>query len=205
VSEWWTYRLSDFLMFSPTTYWRLVERYNQALWPLQLALLAIGLVLLWRVAARRPMAQREVLLVLAVTWVWVGWAFHWQRYAPINWAAQYFAAAFALQGLLLLGAAAVSRRPDVRLADGGLPITGGRLRVAGLCLAVAGVLLYPLLALAQGRTLHQAEVFGLMPEPTALASLGLIMALHPRWSGGLAVIPVLSLLIGLATWWLLRG
>lgn len=34
MSEWWTYRLSDFLMFSPATYWRMVERYNREVWPL---------------------------------------------------------------------------------------------------------------------------------------------------------------------------
>ena len=28
MSEWWSYRPSDFLMFSPTAYWRLVQRYN---------------------------------------------------------------------------------------------------------------------------------------------------------------------------------
>ena len=28
MSEWWTYRISDFLMFAPATYWRLVELHN---------------------------------------------------------------------------------------------------------------------------------------------------------------------------------
>ena len=50
MSEWWTYRLSDFLMFSPRTYWRLIENYNQAIWPAQVVALAAGLVLLWLAA-----------------------------------------------------------------------------------------------------------------------------------------------------------
>ena len=33
MSEWWTYTLGDFLMFSPATYWRLVESYNRDVWP----------------------------------------------------------------------------------------------------------------------------------------------------------------------------
>ena len=36
MSEWWTYSLSDFLLFSPRTYYRLFELYNVAIWPLQL-------------------------------------------------------------------------------------------------------------------------------------------------------------------------
>lgn len=42
MSEWWTYSLRDFLLFSPHTYYRLFELYNQALWPLHLLALAIG-------------------------------------------------------------------------------------------------------------------------------------------------------------------
>lgn len=103
MSEWWTYRLSDFLMFSPRTYWRLVELYNHDVWPAQLAGLAVGFAALWLAASRRAGAGRVLAALLAVAWLWVGWAFHWQRYATINWAAQYFAVAYAIQAGLLLG------------------------------------------------------------------------------------------------------
>ena len=46
MSEWWSYSLSDFLMFSPRTYYRLFELYNLALWPWHIAGLALGLVVL---------------------------------------------------------------------------------------------------------------------------------------------------------------
>lgn len=198
MSEWWTYRLSDFLMFSPATYWRLVERYNRDLWPLQIGLLAAGAALLWWVAARRPAAGKAAAAVLALAWLWVGWVFHWQRYATINWAASYFAAAFALQAALLAAIAFTGKDADAGHA-------GPRARAAGLAVAVAGVLLYPLLAPATGRPWTQAEVFALMPEPTALATLGLLLATRLRHRGWLAVIPVLSLGLGAATAWLLRS
>ena len=195
MSEWWTYRLSDFLMFSPDTYWRMVERHNRELWPLQLAMLAAGAGLLWLVAARRPVAGRVAAGVLAAAWAWVGWAFHWQRYAQINWAAEYFAAAFALQAALLLGLAVFG--PE-RAAPGGSP-----LRAAGLAMMATGVLLYPFAALAGGRPWSQAEIFGMMPEPTALATWGCLLAVRPRHGAWLAAIPVMSLVLGLATWWML--
>ena len=197
MSEWWTYRLSDFLMFSPAVYWRLVERYNRGVWPLQALTLAMGLVLLWWVTARRPMAGRAVAGLLAVLWLGVGWAFHWQRYATINWAANYFAVGFALQALLLLMAA-------VKPVPGNPAAGNAQSRAVGLALATSGVMLYPLLGAAAGRDGAQAEVFGLMPEPTALATVGLLMATRQPYRGWLMVIPITSLLIGVATWWLLR-
>ena len=45
MSEWWTYTLSDFLLFSPRTYYRLLELYNLATWPAQFAGGAIGLAI----------------------------------------------------------------------------------------------------------------------------------------------------------------
>jgi hypothetical protein len=196
MSVWWTYRLSSFLMFSPAIYWRLVERYNREVWPLQLLMLAVGAALLWLVAVRLPMAGRVVAGALAAAWLWVGWAFHWQRYATINWAAEYFAAAYALQALLLLVFAIFGTKDAAQSRS-----SGGR--AIGLALAMIGVLAYPFFGVAQGRAWTQ--VFGVMPEPTALATLGLLLATRLPRRGWLMIIPVLSLLIGLATWWLLRG
>lgn len=194
MSEWWTYRLEDFLMFSPATYWRLVERYNREVWPLHLLMLGAGVLLLW-LAIARPARRRVAAIALAGAWLWVGWAFHWHRYAAINWAAEYLAAAFALQAALLLAA-------GLAFPAAGPP-PNALMRRVGLVLAATGVGLYPALSAWAGRTWAQAEMFGVMPEPTALATLGLLLAgrwPHRAW---LCVTPIASLLVGLATLWLL--
>ena len=46
MSEWWTYSLTNFLLFSPRTYYRLFELYNAQVWPLQIVTLALGLAIL---------------------------------------------------------------------------------------------------------------------------------------------------------------
>jgi hypothetical protein len=198
MSEWWTYRLSDFLMFSPRTYWRLVELYNREIWPAQILAAGAGLLLLYLTAAQRPGARRAAAALLALTWLWVGWAFHWQRYATINWASAYLALAFALQAVLLAISGLVAPSGPVRLGK-------SMLRNLGWVLALAGVLLFPLTAWASGRPWNQAEVFGVMPEPTALVTLGYLLASghpHARW---LCIVPALALLIGTATLWLLSS
>lgn len=203
MSEWWTYRPSDFLMFSPRTYWRMLELYNRDFWPAQALALAAGLVATGLAAARGPAAGRAIALLLVPAWLWAGWAFHWARYADINWAARYLAGAFLMQAVLLAGTAALAQQAAPA------PVrAGGRQRV-GLALAIAGVLFYPLAGLALGRPLAQAEVFGMAPEPTALATLGLLLvtgyppALTARV--GLLLIPALSLLVGVATLWVMAG
>ena len=102
MSEWWTYRAEDFLLFSPRVYWRMFELHNAALWPLQVLALAAGLIIMLLVARWPKSSARWLALLLAVLWIFVGWSFLWNRYADINWAAAYVAPAFALEGVLFL-------------------------------------------------------------------------------------------------------
>ncbi|MES2688106.1 MAG: DUF6064 family protein [Pseudomonadota bacterium] len=196
MSEWSTYTLSDFLMYAPRTYWRLVELYNRDVWPLQLPLLAAAMAALWLTAIRPARSFRWIALALAAAWLWVGWAFLWQRYASINWAASYVAIAFGVQAVLLAGMALRSRQPAAPPGPGA--------RGPGALLAAAG-LLYPLLGLALGRPWVQAEVLGMAPEPTALFTLGLLLlGGQPSTRTGRALlfyIPVLCLLLGAARAW----
>ena len=171
MTEWWTYRLSDFLMFSARTYRRLFELYNADFWPLPV-LVCIGAALwigiAWR--HRRVSAQpaRVGLAVLAAAWLWVAWAFHFERYAMVNTAAPWFAAAFVLEALLLVAVAWAGLHGRTSLA------CGGRLGVGFGLLALA-ILGYPGLGVWLGRPLAQAEVFGIAPDPTAVGTLGMLL------------------------------
>jgi hypothetical protein len=171
MTEWWTYRPGDFLMFSPRIYWRLFEQANLAAWPLPLLLVAgAAAVLLWR----RRAAARWLALLLAVAWAGSAWLFVHERYVPIHWAVAAAVPAFVLQALLLAWAAASAHTPV-------LP----RHPVA-LGLASWALLLHPLLPWLQGRPGAQAELVGLAPDPTAIATLALLLVLPRRWPVRLA-------------------
>src|SRR5207344_56876 len=92
MSEWWTYRLTSFLLFSPRTYYRTIELYNLAIWPAQLVGLAIGLAIVELLVSNHRHRDRIIAALLAACWLWSGWAFLYQRYAQINWVAPWFAA-----------------------------------------------------------------------------------------------------------------
>src|SRR5215213_7179958 len=69
MSEWWTYSLSDFLLFSPRTYYRLFELYNLAIWPAQLLALALGVLILALLRPGRVWKGRVVATLLAACWL----------------------------------------------------------------------------------------------------------------------------------------
>ena len=186
MTEWWTYGLSDFLMFSPQAYWRLVARYNAAWWPGQVLAGGACLALPWLLTRQ----QRWALPVLAAAWAWVGWAFAWRHYAEIFLAAGWLAAACWVQAVALAAAAAL--RLEVAPRRSGV----------GIALVVVA-LLFPLLSPASGRSWAEAEVFGFMPDPTALATLGALLAFRGWMRLLLGAVPVLVLALGLATRWLL--
>jgi hypothetical protein len=188
MSEWWTYRPSDFLLFAPRTYYRLFELYNQEIWPLQIVALAAGVTILVLMRTRAAWSGRIVAAVLAACWLWVAWAFHWQRYATINWAASYFAAGFVLQALLLIWIG-VARG---RLQFDSNPSTRSRI---GAVIFLFALIVQPLLGLLVGRQWLQLEFFGVAPDPTALATVGLLLAAN-RVSWIAVPLPMLWCMIG---------
>ncbi len=197
MSEWSTYSLSDFLMFSAKTYYRMFELYNQAIWPAQLLALIAGLATLFCVARGGVPAGRPAAALLAACWLWVGWAFHWQRYAAINSAGTYFAIAFALQALLLLWFGSVR----VRFA---LTHVRGAIRRPALGVVAFAFVGYPMLVAIGGRSWKQMELFGVAPDPTALATLGLLALARPgHWL--LWPIPLLWCAVTGATLWTMHA
>jgi hypothetical protein len=191
MSEWWTYRLDDFLLFSPRVYWRMFELHNQAYWPMILVALAAGVILILLIALRPPFHTRWIAVILAVLWTFVGWSFVWQRYAAINWAAAYVAPAFALEAVMFL----IAGRMRGALS---FDRSGGRrwLRYVLPVFAIAG---YPLLAPLAGRGWYPAEIFGMAPDPTAIATLGVLLLARGRMVPLLLPIPLIWCILSALT------
>jgi hypothetical protein len=194
MSEWWTYTLSDFLMFSPQVYYRLFELNNRALWPAHLLTGGFGVAVLHRLFRRPDGWDRPIWTILGALWIWLAWAFFWERYATINWAAGYVAPFIAAEGLLLIAIGVLAQ-----------PSRYGSVRQPGVQAAVglfAGALvLYPLLAAVLGRPWLAAEIFGIAPDPTSVATLALLALAEGRIRGLAMIIPALWCAISAATLW----
>lgn len=197
MSEWWTYRPSDFLLFASRTYYRLFELYNADIWPLPILTLLAGVTILVLMRSRAPWRGRVIAATLAACWLWIAWAFHWQRYAAINWAAAYFAVGFAIEALLLIWIGVVRGR----LRFDSKPSVIARI---GVAIFVFAVVVQPLLGLLFEREWRQAEIFGVAPDPTAVATLAVLLAASRiHWIA--LPIPLLWCLLSGTTLWVMHA
>ena len=196
MPDWLTYRLSDFLLFSPRTYYRMFELYHAEIWPVHVVVLASLVVIAVLLRREEEWSGRVIAAVLAGWWLWVAVAFHLERYATINWAARYFAALFVIQGLLLLWSGVVRRQFRFELSN-------QRTAYAAVGLLLVALLLEPIAGLLAGRTWRQLELFGVTPDPTAIATLAFLALSRPPANRVLVVVPVVWCVIGGATLWAL--
>jgi hypothetical protein len=191
MSDWQTYRLEDFIPFTPEVYWRLLERINEAFWPLHVLAVAIGLTALL-LALRGH--KRMALALLAPAWLASGIIFHWTLYAELNWAAPWFAWGFIAQAALLLALALFPGSSRTQGPSKGLSTW------IGATVAMVSVLAYPLIAATIGPGLSHAETFGLHPDPTAIATLGALLIILRSPTFWLAsLIPIVWCVIGSLT------
>jgi hypothetical protein len=172
----------------------MLERYNLAIWPAQLAGVAIGLAIVALLIGKRAHHERIIAGLLAACWMWIAMAFHYQRYAQINWAATWFALAFACEALLLVVVGVLAGRLDLQLAR------SGTLWIATSIVAMS-ILGYPVLAPLTGRPWTTAEIFGVAADPTAIASVAVLARVRGRIRWLLLIVPALWCAIAAAMLW----
>jgi Family of unknown function (DUF6064) len=160
------------LPFTAEQFFGVFARYNESVWPAQIALNALALACIGLVFLRGAAAGRWIGALLAVLWLWVAMAYHFAFFSGINPAAWIFGAVSFAGGLVFLWLGMLKRA--LRFAPAG----GWRGALGGLLLAYA-LLAYPLLGYVAGHRYPAAPTFG-VPCPTAIFTLGLLLfAAHP--------------------------
>ena len=192
MSEWWTYRLSDLLLFSPQTYYRLFELYNAAIWPAQVVTIILGLAVLGLGFRPGSSRGRWIPAILAGCWLWIAIAFHANRYATINWAAIDFAWGFGCESALLLWTGVL--RGKLAFGPG-----EGMIGRAALGIFLFALVAQPFLGPLCGRPWRQVEIFGVAPDPTAVATLGIVLLAAGRVRWELLAVPAIWCAISGAT------
>lgn len=187
MDTWFSYRLSDFILFSERVYWRLFDQVNDLAGSFLPVLIALGCLLLMGVWSRHRAVRYATAVLLAASWVSSAIFFLWFHYTPVNWAARYAVPLFILEAglIILLSLTRQLYRPlhknDVK----------GWL---GFGLLAYAVVIHPFTSLIFGRTLTTAEIVGLAPDATAMATLGAVLvAARTRTLWLLLPIPVLAL------------
>ncbi|WP_126454403.1 DUF6064 family protein [Sulfuriflexus mobilis] len=162
------YRLSDFILFSETAYYRQFELYNQAIWPLHCVAILFSLLMLYMLWKNSAWAGRVISGLLVVSWLWVAWAFLYQRFYQIHVVADWYALGFVLHAGFLAWYGVVKNRFDRVVSSRPGMIIGAAL------LSIA-LIVYPFIAVIRGRGWMQFEMFALAPDPTVLATVAILL------------------------------
>ncbi|WP_299950052.1 DUF6064 family protein [Hyphomonas sp. BRH_c22] len=125
------------LPFSQREFFELFERYNEAIWPLQVFAYVLGAISVLATFSSHRLAGVICLSSLALLWGWTGVAYHWVFFSSIKPIAPVFAAVFVGQALIL-AFAAIRRPPQFSTRSNVMTLAGWGL------IAYAAVL-YPVL------------------------------------------------------------
>ena len=198
MDEWWTYELEDLILFTSHTYYRLIELYNLAVWPIHLLAILFAAALLFLVIKRPLHHGKIIVVILVLSWFWVAWEFLWQRFASIHWIASYFALAFKVQCLLLLWFGIVKNQFVTQPAN----TTSRKL---GFAILLFAIFIQPFLMILAGQNWKQLELFAITPDSTAMATIGLLLLTNAKNNGWLFIIPLSWCVISIATLYVLQS
>lgn len=177
------------LPFTGEQFLAVFERYNLAIWPLQIVAYALGLVAV--ALAVRPVwvSDRIICAILAFSWLWMGAVYHLAYFSVINGAAIAFGALFIVQGVLWLLVGVVRPRLAFRVKFGASSMLGG-------LLILYAMVAYPIIGSLLGHGYPRSPSFGVAPCPTTIFTFGLLLWTRVRVPICLLVIPLLWSAIG---------
>ena len=174
--------------FTADAFYGVFTAYNTAVWPVQLPLLALGILAATLLVRPHSYSSVGISVILTVLWIWQALAYHLAFFTAINPLAYAFAAVF------LAGAAAFFWHGVYRRNMVFKTTTGGR-SSAGWSLMIFALLIYPAWTYLSGHRYPAFPTFGL-PCPTTLFTIGLPAFLVKPYPRSVFVVPVLWCFVG---------
>ena len=173
------------LPFTPTQFFEVFQRYNEAVWPAQIALGLLAAAAVGLVIARRA---RPVFLILALLWAWMGLAYHLAFFRAINPVAALFGVAFLIAAADFFWNGVLRERLQL-----GWPAPARA--AAGLALMGYALVGYPLVAVLAGQAYPAMPTFGL-PCPGTIFTAGVLLFLKAPYPRHVLLVPLAWTLIG---------
>lgn len=177
------------LPFTIAEFLQVFERYNDAIWPVQVLAYLGGAAVVGLIVARARHAGVVAAAVLAAMWLLNGIGYHFLFFSEINSAAPAFAALFVVQSALIAWVGFGARRLQFSMRADAATV------VAVIAVAYA-MLVYPLLGWAFGHVYPASPVFGVAPCPTTIFTFGILLLARSAAPAWLFVIPVIWSVIG---------
>ena len=177
--------------FSVEQFFDVFRRYNDAVWPAQFLLFALGIAAAaaaYRANARQSWrAAQLALALLAILWLWAGVVYHKAFFTQLSEAGEIFGSLFIAEAGLLVLCVWQNDMPFSRASHAST--------VAGSALLVYALAVYPALTFVLGHRYPSMPTFG-TPCPTTIFTFGifcLLPASIPRFA---MAIPIVWAFIG---------
>jgi Family of unknown function (DUF6064) len=174
--------------FTTEQFLQVFDKYNQAIYPFQFALILVAIVTIFLATSRKPSANKLIAYLLAFLWLWTGIVYHLIFFTAISPPAYLFGTLFIVQGLLFLYEGVVR---DQLVFRSGQKLHG----IFGTFFIAYSLVIYPLIGYTLGRTFPASPTFG-APCPMVIFTFGLLLWIDKRFPLSLLIIPVLWLLVG---------
>lgn len=180
--------MSNSIPFTIKQFFQVFEKYNQAIYPIQFALILVAVVAIVLAASRIPSRNNIISGLLGLLWIWTGIVYHLIFFTAISPPAYLFGTLFIFQGLLFLYEGVANNRLSFhpsRRFDGVL---------GAVCMAYA-LVIYPLIGYGMGHIFPASPTFG-APCPTTIFTFGLLLWADRDISLSLLIVPLLWSLVG---------
>lgn len=175
------------LPFTTEQFLDLFRNYNLAVWPAQLFLVILALLLILALFKKNSYSDKLISFGLAVLWLWMGIVYHYKFFTKINNAAYIFGSLFVIQGGLFLFFGVVKSNLIYVYKNN---LTG----IISVIFFIYALIFYPLLGYLLGHIYPRTPTFGL-PCPTTIFTFGIILLLEKR-KILIFIIPLLWSIIG---------
>lgn len=176
------------LPFTVEQFYDVFRAYNDAVWPMQLLLLALAVAALAFLAVPRAWSCRAISAILALFWAWMAFAYHFAFFTQINKLAYAFGGVSIAGAALFLWQGTIRNRLQFRARGGVYPWAGG-------VLIVFALVLYPLWSWLVGHQYPAMPTFGL-PCPTTIFTIGMLAFLTAPYPRSPLVVPLMWCLVG---------
>ncbi len=166
-----------------------LENYNLDIWPLQIVSYILGIAVIVLAVKKTRLSNRVISLILSFFWLWSGIVFcilYWNKSFKF---ALIFGILLIIQGLIFIYS---FLKQNISFS-----YTWNRYSAIGILLIFYAMIAYFLIGLFIGHTYPQSFPFGLVPCPTTIFTLGILLWTDKKVPKHIIIIPALLSLVGI--------
>ncbi|UCC79396.1 MAG: hypothetical protein JSW64_14165 [Candidatus Zixiibacteriota bacterium] len=166
-----------------------LENYILDIWPLQIVSYILGIAAVVLAIKRTRFSNRAISFILSIYWLWIGIVFCMLYWVKTFNLALMFGIVLIVQGLLFLY---TSIKENISFS-----YSGKLQSIIGIVLIFYAMIGYQLIGLFIGHTYPNLFAFGLVPCPTMIFTLGLLLWTDKKIPKYILIIPALFSLVGI--------